>query len=141
MKAQIECFGCPLFIDDCLGSLFDIGSREIQINPHFVQIRQKRYYNLKTTMFNRSSLKSVGFLRKNIQISMQNFRAIGATSIELQLQRDKILTTYRQTHRQIDRYTGRQTPIHKFSADDFFLIQRQGNTERRCPDTAGKRVQ
>ena len=77
-------------------SLFYIGFREIQINTNFAQIRQKRQYNLKTTILGRSSPKSIGFLRKHIQITMQNFRAIGATSFELS--RDKKLTTYTHTH-------------------------------------------
>ena len=87
-------------------SLFYIGFREIQINTNFSQIRQKRQYNLKTTIFGRSSPKSIRFLRKHIQITMQKFKAIGATFFELS--RDKKLTTYTQTH------------IHTFSADNFF---------------------
>ena len=79
---------CPLFINDCFTFLFYIRSWEIQINTNFAQIRQKRQYNLKR----RSSPKSIGFLRKHIQITMQNFRAIGATSFELS--RDKKLTTW-----------------------------------------------
>ena len=85
-----------ILIYECLRSSFDIGSQEIQINKHFAQIRQKRQYNLKTTIFSRSSPKSIGFLRKHIQISMQNFRAIDANYIELS--RDKKLTTFKQTH-------------------------------------------
>ena len=64
-------------------------------------IKQKRQYNLKTTIFGRSSPKSIGFLRKHIQITMPNFRAIGATFFELS--RDKKLTT--NTHTQTDTHT------------------------------------
>ena len=41
-------FCCPLYIDDCLRSLFDIESRVIQIKTYYVQGRQKRQYNLNT---------------------------------------------------------------------------------------------
>ena len=65
-------FSWPLFIDDRSRCLLYIESWEIQINTQFVQIRQKRQYHL-------------GKLSKNkhILISMQNFKAIGATSFEL----------------------------------------------------------
>ena len=56
---------------------------------------QKRQYFLKPKIFGRSSPKSIGFLRKHIQITVQNFKAIGATSFELL--RDKKLTTYAHT--------------------------------------------
>ena len=53
--------------------------------------------------------KSIGILRKHIKITMQNFRAIGASSFKL-LRKQK-LTTYTHTH----------THIHTFSAHDFFF--------------------
>ena len=82
---------------------------------YFLEIRQKRQYNLKTTIFGRSSPKSTGFLRKHIQIYMQYFKTIRATSFELS--RDKKLTTYTHTHT----HTHRQTHIHTFPANDFFF--------------------
>ena len=54
------------------------------------------------TIFSRSLPKSKGFLGKHIQITMQNLKAIGATSFELS--RDKKFTTYRHTDRQTDRF-------------------------------------
>ena len=71
------------------------------------------------TIFGRSSLKSIGFLRKYITITMQNFRAIGATSFELS--RDKKLITYTHTDTHTHRHTHTQTHIHTFSADDFLF--------------------
>ena len=57
---------------------------------------------------------------------MQNFKAIGATSFELSL--DKKLTTYKQTNKQndnkkINRQTYRQTDTQSYiSANDFFNV-------------------
>ena len=97
-------------------SLFYIGSRKIQINTNFDKIRQKRQYNLKTRIFGRSLPKSIGFLRKHIQITMQNFRAIGATSFELS--RDKKLTTYTQTHTHRHTRTHTRTQTHTHTDTD-----------------------
>ena len=88
---------CQLFINNCLRLLFYIWSRKIQINTYFVHIRQKWRYFLKPTIFGRSSPKSIGLSRKHIHISMQNFRAIRATSFELL--RDK---NWHPTDRQTD---------------------------------------
>ena len=115
-------------INDCLRSLIYIGSREIQINTNFAQIRQKRQYNLKTPIFGRSSPKSIGFLRKYIQITMQNFIAIGATSFDLS--RDKKLTTYTQKHTQT--HTRTDTHTYIFGRRTFFQCRsyvNKGNGE------------
>ena len=53
----------------------------------------------------------MGFLKKHIQIYMQYYKTIGATSFELS--RDKKLSTYEHTHA--------HTHIRTFSADDFFF--------------------
>ena len=85
---------------------------------------QKRQYFLKPTIFGRSSPKSIGFLRKHIQIYMQNFKTISATSFELLQKNDNS-----QTH------THAHTHIRTFSADDFFFQCRsyinKGNGEIR----------
>ena len=74
---------------------------------------QKRQYFLKPTIFGRSSPKSIGFLRKHIQIYMQNFKMIGATPLELS--RDKKLTTYAHTHAHTHTHT------HTLLGNDFFF--------------------
>ena len=128
ITAQIE--GCPLFINDYLRSLFYIGSRKIQINTNFAQIRQKRQYNLKTTIFGRSSPKSIGFFRKHIRITMQNFRAIGATFFELS--RDKKLTTHTHTHTRAHTHTRTHTHTYIFGRRLFFQCRsyiNKGNGE------------
>ena len=60
----------------------------------------------------RSRPKSIGFLWKHIQISMQNFRSICATTNELS--RDKKLTTYTQTNGRTDRRTDGRTDKHTY---------------------------
>ena len=76
---------------------------------------QSKIEKAKPTIFGRSSPKSIGFLRQYIEITMQNFKAIGAISIELL--RDKKLTTYTHTHA----HTHAHTHIRTFPADDFFF--------------------
>ena len=95
----------------------------------FFSVRQKRQYNLKTTIFGRSPPTSIGFLRKHIQIFMQNLKAIGATSFELS--RYKKLTTHRYTNIHF-----RQTIFFQFHTyiwtkekakfDNWFLTPIQG---------------
>ena len=71
---------------------------------------QKRQYFLKPAIFGRSSPKSIGFLRKHIQIYMQNFKTIRATSFELS--RDKKLTTYTHTHTHTHTHAHTHAHIH-----------------------------
>ena len=61
---------------------------------------QKRQYFLKPTIFGRSSPKLIGFLRKEEQIYMQNFKTIGSTSFELSRQKidNKHTHTYTSIH-------------------------------------------
>ena len=73
-------------------------------NKHvFCRNYAKATYFLKPTIFGRSSPKSICFLREHIQIYMQNFKTISATSFELS--RDEKLTTYEHTHSQTDTHT------------------------------------
>ena len=64
----------------------------------------------------------MGFLRKHVQVSMENVIENSATLIELSC--DKKLTIHKQINRQTDKQTNRQTDkrhTDTFSADDFFF--------------------
>ena len=116
IKAQIEGFDVHYSLIIVLHFYIILHWVSRNLNKHgFAQIRQKRQYNLKTTIFVRSSPKSIGFLRKHIQIIPNlNFKTICATSFELS--RDKKYTIHTQVH------TRSHTYLHTFSADDFFSM-------------------
>ena len=101
---------------------------------------EKRQYNQKTTIFDRKLPKSIELLRKHIQITWQNFKAIGATSSELS--RDKKLThththslththththtrarAHTHTHTHMDTHSHKHTNIHKCIFGGRFFFQ------------------
>ena len=73
------------------------------------------------------SPKSIGFLRKHIKITMQNFRAIGATSFELS--RDKKLTTYAHTHARTHTHTRTHAHTYTFGKRLFYQYRLYINME------------